>query len=215
MPGPDAILNGLALIANEWRGLAVAWHVAGLIVGIYALSQRPSQRATAMLVVLPLTSVSALAWWSGNPFNGATFLFLALLMVLAATRMGRQAIAVGHRSWAAAGILLVAFGLIYPHFLVTNSWVSYLYASPFGLIPCPTLAVVAGISLIFDAFGSRLWAASLVVASLAYGIIGVVALGVWIDATLIVGALTLMLAEVQERLGRQSAVNPDWGWRHS
>ena len=199
MPAPEVILNGLAVIANEWRWLAIAWHAAVVAILIYALSRRPLQRTLAMLLTLPLVSVSALAWWSGNPFNGIAFLSLALVMGLAATRMDQRAITVGRRSRVAIGILLLGFGFVYPHFLQTHSWTSYLYASPLGLIPCPTLAAVAGISLIFNTFGSRLWAAGLTVALLAYGVIGMVALGVWMDAMLIVGAVTLLRPQFDRR----------------
>jgi len=192
MPTPDALVNSLALVTNEWRWLATAWHATILAILAYAFWRRPSQRTIAMLLALPMISVSALAWWSGNPFNGAVFMALALLMVLSATRMDKREIAVGPPVRAAAGMVLFALGFVYPHFLVTNSWTPYLYASPFGLIPCATLAVVTGISLSFDAFASRAWAVGSVAALLTYGIIGVAVLGVWIDAMLIGGALALM-----------------------
>jgi amino acid permease len=64
--------------------------------------------------------------------------------------------------------------------------------------------VVTGISLIFNAFGSRLWAAGSMAALLTYGLIGVVVLGVWIDAMLIVGALTLIRPAFATRQSRSS-----------
>ena len=191
MPTPDEILMSLTVIANEWRWLAIAWHGAVVAMVIYALWRRPFQPTLAMLLTLPLVSVSVLAWWSGNPFNGIVFLALSVVMLLAASGLAQHPIAVGSRSDTAIGVLLLVFGLLYPHFADTDSWVSYLYASPFGLIPCPTLAVVTGISLIFDAFGSSRWAAGLTVALLAYGGVGVAVLGVWLDAVLLGGALTM------------------------
>lgn len=42
---------------------------------------RPSNRIVDYLFTAPLLSVSALAWASGNPFNGATFAALALFLI--------------------------------------------------------------------------------------------------------------------------------------
>ena len=67
----------------------------------------------------------------------------------------------------------------------------YVYAAPFGLVPCPTLTVLVGVSLFAGSFGSRPWAAVVAGASLIYGVIGVAVLGVWIDVVLIAGAMVL------------------------
>jgi hypothetical protein len=91
------------------------------------------------------------------------------------------------------GVGLVIFGLIYPHFVRTHSWIEYLYASPFGLVPCPTLSVIIGATLMARA-RSHVWDVTLSVVGLLYGMIGVFRLGVGIDYGLIVGALTLAVS---------------------
>ena len=196
MPTPAAILNSATVIANEWRWLAAAWHALILVFLMHALWRRPPRRTTAMLLALPMFSVSAMAARSGNPFNAGTFMLLTLLLALAATRLDNRPIAVSSPPVAAVGALLFAFGFLYPHFLAAESWLSYVYMAPFGLLPCPTLAAVTGISLIFGAFGSRRWASTLVVALLLYGIIGVTVLGVWMDTMLVAGALALSAASL-------------------
>ena len=193
MPAPSEILDLAALIANEWRWLAAAWHAAILLFLIDALVRRTAQPATAAMLALPMISVSAMAGWSANPFNSSVFLVLAVLLAVAARRMDKRPVAVASPPLAAAGLMLFAFGFVYPHFLVAQSWMSYLVMSPFGLLPCPTLAAVTGISLIFGMFGSRRWTATLMVTLLAYGIIGVAVLGVWMDTMLIAGAVMLLL----------------------
>ena len=210
MPSPDAILNSAAVIANEWRWLAIGWHAAIVVLLLPALSRRLSQPSMAMLIGLPIASVSTMAWWSGNPFNGTVFMVLALLMLIAATRLEKRTLAVGRPSYAAAGSVLLIFGLVYPHFLAASSWTSYLYASPFGLLPCPTLAGVAGLSLMFGAFGSRRWASGAALALLTYGIIGVAVLGVWIDVMLIAGALVLLrpASALTDHAGRSAETPP-------
>ena len=89
------------------------------------------------------------------------------------------------------GATLMGFGWIYPHFLETQSWYPFLYASPFGVVPCPTLATTVGISLVLEAFGSRAWAAALASAGIFYGAVGVFRLGVTIDIALFVGAIVM------------------------
>jgi hypothetical protein len=193
MPSGDVIVDQLTVIANEWRWLAVTWHAAILAILVHAFLRRPSQRRVAGLLAVPMVSVGVLAAWAGNPFNAITFMLLALLLtVVVATHLDNRPCALGSGFQAGAGLLLFAFGFLYPHFLVAETWTAFVYMSPFGLLPCPTLAVVTGISLLFGAFGSRRWTGTLIVALFVYGGIGVLALGVWMDAMLIAGAVALL-----------------------
>ena len=191
MPSSEAILDVATAIANNWRWLAVAWHIAFVIAAISG--PQMSRRAAGFLLTLPMISVSLMAWNAGNPFNGLVFLVLSALMAGLATTLGPTPLSIDSalRNITSGG-LLVDFGLVYPHFLISSSWLSYVYAAPFGLLPCPTLAVVTGVSLICGSFGSRSWAMVVSVAALSYGLIGVAALRVWIDAFLIAGGLLLL-----------------------
>ena len=64
MPSAHEILDGLTAVANEWRTLGIVWHVAlgTCLLGLLA-GWRPSKRLAGALVVAPMVSVSALAWW--------------------------------------------------------------------------------------------------------------------------------------------------------
>ena len=77
MPSPSEILDGLTAITNQWRGVAAGWPV---LVGVLVLSLvsgwRPTERLLAVLITLPLVSVSILAWSAGNAFNGLSGLRL-------------------------------------------------------------------------------------------------------------------------------------------
>ena len=55
------------------------------------------------------------------------------------------------------GLVMIGFGWVYPHFLEGPA-IDYLYASPVGLVPCPTLAVAIGFALLGNGLGSRAWA---------------------------------------------------------
>jgi hypothetical protein len=192
MPSPAAILEGLRTIANEAIAVAVAWHAVVLAGGVaLALGWRPARRTAAALLVAPVVSVSAAAFGAGNAFNGAAFAVLAIGMAGLAVRFDAAPVQRAAAAPAMAGVVMIAFAWLYPHFLEGRSPAIYLAAAPTGLIPCPTLSLVIGFTLLAGAFGSRAW--SLVVAAfgLFYGLFGVFRLGVRLDIALVAGALCL------------------------
>lgn len=192
MPTPDEILRGLQEIADRWRWLSVFWHAYLGILALWIVLRRPERRVLGVTLALPLFSVSSLAWWSGNPFNGTTFASSGLALALISTRLSGESRP--GRPWTiAASGLLFAFGWTYPHFYEASSWLPYLYRAPTGLLPCPTLAMVIGLTLLAD--GLRSTGGSLVLGAMGlfYGIFGGLRLGVTIDLFLIGGALLLAL----------------------
>jgi len=205
MPSSETILIGLTAIANDWRALAITWHVllGAVLVALFA-GWRPSPRVIGHMLVAPILSVSLLAWQSGNPFNGIVFTLLALMLVATATRVSNASIQFGSPLWIVAGAVFITYGWAYPHFLRTDSWTAYLYASPFGLVPCPTLSVVIGLTLVFRAIRSRVWDTSLVVAGLIYAAVGVFRLGVLLDWGLLFAAITLAAALMRDDPGFRS-----------
>ena len=91
-----------------------------------------------------------------------------------------------------AGAALLIFGWVYPHFLETSSPLTYLYAAPTGLIPCPTLSITIGFALILGGLDSRLWSWVLGAFGLFYGAFGALRLGVTIDLVLLLGSIALI-----------------------
>jgi hypothetical protein len=201
MPSPEQILAGLAGIAGQWRWLAIAWHAgfAAMLVALIA-GWRPSIHLAGFLLTTPLLSVSALAWASGNPFNAAAFALLALVLITVAWRLSSDPTRLASPLFVAAGAAATAFGWTYPHFLDTESSIAYVYAAPLGLVPCPTLSAVIGLSLILGVFRSNAWSAALTIAGLLYGAIGVFRLGVALDYGLLAAAAALAAAGVARRM---------------
>jgi hypothetical protein len=190
MPGSEQILAGLALIANRFLPLAVAWHVvlvlaaAALVLGV-----RPSNRAAALLLVVPLASVSTLAWTTSSPFNGMTFASISLVLALIGTRVTSTPVARA-RNWALVlGGSTLVYAWVYLHFLDAHHPALYLIAAPMGLLPCPTLAMVLGAGLCAQGFGSRAWALVTGAAGLFFALFGIVRLGVWLDSGLLVASV--------------------------
>lgn len=200
MPTPDQILAGLSRTANDWRFLAIAWHLYyGAVALFLVLGGRPSRRGTGILLAMPLLSVSSLAWASGNPFNGVFFAIAAIALMMIAARLPRESIQIGPTWMVMTGTFMFLFGWVYPHFLSTASPLAYLYAAPTGLIPCPTLSATIGLALVARGVGSPAWMRVLGVTGLFYGIFGAARLGVWIDTVLLLGAIAILAASFTYR----------------
>jgi hypothetical protein len=206
MPTPPDLLRVLAAIANDGVVFAAAWHLVLLIATLaLVLGWRPTvQRALAASALLP-ASVAAFALGYGNVFNGVVFTVLALLIVVLATREVAEPVRRASPFAAIGGIALVAFGVFYPHFLPHPSM--YAYAAPVGLIPCPTLSLLAGIALLLSDQLSR--RVRILIAAIAgfYGVFGVARLDVMIDLGLFAGA-ALLAATLSSAHWRSSSPPP-------
>jgi hypothetical protein len=190
----DVILAAATAIANEWRVLAAAWHLAVAALAVVLWWRRVDGRAIAALLALMPVSVATMAAWSSNPFNITIFVALGLVMLaLAGTNVSAELRLAGARD-VAAGAIMCTFGWVYPHFLDGPAW-QYLYAAPLGLLPCPTLAFLMGVSLLTDSFGSKTWAILLGSMGMLYGLMGVFVLHVTVDWFLIAGAAVLLTRE--------------------
>ena len=195
MPSPNALLTALAAVANDWRWLASAWHLlfATMFFALVA-GWRPRAHLLGRVLVGPVVSVSFVAWVSGNPFNGTMFGVVAAALVWSVASFGNTSVTLVPSTSVAVGGVIAAFGWTYPHFVTTESWMTYLYASPFGILPCPTLAVVIGVTLMGRHLFAIRWQAVLIVAGLLYGAIGVFRLGVVLDWGLLLASLALAAA---------------------
>jgi hypothetical protein len=192
MPPAEEILRQLATLANEQRLVAGFWHLVLVAVAIaLATGWRPSRRRAAVNLSAPCASVAILAFAYGNPFNATAFAVLAAMVVALGVGVGDGRAASGPWWTTLLGIAMVSFGFVYPHFVEVESVLEYLYAAPAGVIPCPTLAVVIGLTLIADGFGSRGYMLIVAGAGLFYGIFGATHLGVPLDFVLLLGAATL------------------------
>jgi hypothetical protein len=109
-------------------------------------------------------------------------------------------------AWIVRAAPVTVLGAVYPHFLRTESWIDYAFASPFGLIPCPTLLVVLGMTLAIENLRSVRWAGPLLLTSVLYAAIGVFVLGVMLDWGLFVAVALLgtAMAETRARNGHAS-----------
>lgn len=190
MTSIEQILSSVQSTVDKFWIIAVIWHVLfySLIVALL-LKWSPPKKLSGILLCLPLLSVSVFSWIAGNPFNGSVFILVAILIFIFSLRTPVGFSKSPSLIFFVSGILMVGFGLVYPHFVQPGLIHRYLYASPAGLIPCPTLSVLIGLALIFNGFGSKSISLTLIILGLFYGIFGVLKLSVYIDLFLLFGAL--------------------------
>ncbi len=208
MPDAQAILQRLAYTASEFVTVAMVWHltIAVAVVLLLARLWRPSERAAATLLAFPALSVAALAWQPSTAFNAIMFLALAGLLMSVAARLERVPAQGGPR-WAQwSGGAALGFAWAYPHFFgsFAPSWF-YVSAAPIGVLPCPTLAAIAGFGLLAGGFGSRAWLLCVALPSLAYALFGVLYLRVWLDLGLLLAAVALLACDAGLRSARVAA----------
>ncbi len=205
MPSPEQILTSLTAVANQYWLLATAWHVyfAVLAVGLL-MGARPSKRTAGILLALPLLSVSVLAWTVANPFNGLVLGLVGIVLIVLALRLPAEPVQVGPAWAVGAGVVMFAFGWVYPHFLDTFPPMAYLYAAPTGLVPCPTLSIVIGLALMVEGLDARAWTSVLGLTGVFYGLFGALRLGVGIDFMLLAGAALMLLAVYLPKLQGRS-----------
>lgn len=194
MSRTEEILNGLQSIVNNYSTFAIIWHaVFYLLLAALIAKWQPSNKLLGLLICLPLISVAVFAWISGNPFNGVMFALMTVLIVIFGLRASNQPIQTSQTVFMVIGILMIVFGLVYPHFINVISPIKYLYASPAGLIPCPTLSLLIGFVLLYNGFGSQSISLTFVIFGLFYGLFGVLKLAVYVDIFLVLGSIALLI----------------------
>ena len=210
MPTAREILDGLTRVANGAFAFAVAWHVLIALAFVLVIAGwRPRNRTAALLLLGPVASAAAFAWIYGNPFNGTILTIVVVAGGALAARLGSEPVALGPTWSSWLGAALLAFAWLYPHFVVGRSALAYLYGSPVGLVPCPTLALAIGVTLLGGGLGSRFLPAMLASVGALYALFGALRLGVLLDLGLLAGAVGLLAL-----IGSSSQSRP-WRKRHA
>lgn len=211
MPTTTQILDMLTAAANQAMLIAIAWHVAlALILVLVVAGRHPSNGAAMSLSAALLASVAAVAFATGNPFNAIVYAMLALVAVGFAISVPRRPLRPGPDWMSALGVVMMAVGWTYPHFL-DGSPALYLIAAPLGVVPCATLYMVVGISLVGGGLAHRGWMLTFAALALVYGVTGVAILGVYLDIGLIAGAAGLIVAAIRHRPPRARPLFPAHG----
>jgi hypothetical protein len=189
MPNASEILTSLEFLANKYFWLAMVWHIIILIVVIFSTySKKPNAKIYFGTCGLLFLSVSMMAAMVTNIFNLIVFLALALVFIKkSVTTASSQLYLIQPVVNRILSYILILSGLIYPHFLGPEM-LMYIVAAPVGIIPCPTLLVTSGITLMFSMPNKKL-TYLLAGANIFYGMIGVFFLGVTLDVLLLLTAI--------------------------
>lgn len=195
MPSAEQICLGLQATAEGFLWLAVIQHALLLIVLVLLWKLRARfGRMVSLYVTLTFALVSFMAIsQAGNPFTGIVFAILALLGVreLLWPRMDyslKDTLTLQIIIAAVAGFV----GFWYPHFI--DNKLLALVASPYGLIPCPTLLVCLAIFLLVYPHTNRIWHWCLTIVALYYSLTGVLRLKVNIDIVLLLLSIYSLFA---------------------
>ncbi len=205
MPSSDVVLQDATRIANAALPVAFIWH--GAVVAMLTallLGWRPSRRVIAVLFAAPIASVSVVSLALGSTFSGVVFGLLTLVLVAQLRRAPRDRAEAADYPTLFAGALLVGLAFVYPQFLRSHSPLLHVVGAPIGLLPCPTLMLVIGSSLACRVAGTRASSLVLAGAGLYYGVVGVLWLGVYLDAALLAGALMLLGVTLQRGAAQPS-----------
>ena len=206
LPSAHEITTNAGSLANTLAPLAIAWHVAAAAALVAVLAGwRPSHRLVLFALAAPIVTVSAVAFASHNPVTGTTFLVLAIVLAVAGEASTAPHVRRGHAWSTWFGAVLLLYALCYPHF-VTGAWWRVIVAAPVGVLPCPTLALVAGFVMLAGGFGSRGIPAVLAVWAGLYAYVGVAWLGVALDLGLLVASLALLALAVDHGAGEHAAL---------
>ena len=203
-PTTEEILFKLIELADTWRALAIIWHVyfAAFVI-VLMLGVRPSKRVSGVLLALPFLSVSILALSITNPFNGIIFAVIGILLIAVSVRLPPERVQIAPMWVLIAGVLMFAFGWIYPHFLDESSSLSFLYSPPVGIVPCASLSIGIGLALILNSLGSSKISLILGISGIVFGITGVWQFGVAIDWLLLIGSILIVISAFVGKQGKQ------------
>jgi hypothetical protein len=201
MPTANEILEGLRVISNNYTLISIYWHLViyTSILLLVLVLWRPTNRMSVLLLSLPFITVALLAWFNSNPFNGVLFSILSLYCLVTGLKLSQKEVKYSAWPYRFAGILLLLFGLWYPHFVEADSVWVYVYSAPSGLIPCPTLSIAIGIALIFSGFNSNPLKVMFLCYGFFYSLFGILKLGVYLDIVLLLGSFVLLVQFMQHR----------------
>jgi hypothetical protein len=91
------------------------------------------------------------------------------------------------------GILGLVFGFWYLHWVESPAWLNAFLYSPLGVVNCPTMVTLCGFLILSRKPRSALLEAAVSLTTLYFGFFGILRLGAYVDAVLIVCSLFLIV----------------------
>jgi hypothetical protein len=91
------------------------------------------------------------------------------------------------------GVLGLVFGFWYLHWVESPVWLNALFSSPLGIVNCPTMVAVCGFLCLTRKPRAALLEATVGIVTLYFGFFGIFRLGTYVDVTLVLCALFLIV----------------------
>ena len=182
----EQILAGLQITVDTYSGLRVVHHLFLIVVFIFFIFFKEKvSRLVSLYILLAfltifLTSLAPIR----NIFYLIVFGFLTILAILEFLNPKNDYSMKGAPTINIIIALVAGFlGFWYPHFV--EGYFKALYASPYGVIPCPTLLVILSFFLVFYPYTNRFFHWVLAIVGLFFGFFGLFVLKVRIDLALL------------------------------
>jgi len=182
----EQILAGLQMTVDTYSGLRVVHHLFLIVVFIFFIFFKEKvSRLVSLYILLAfltifLTSLAPIR----NIFYLIVFGFLTILAILEFLNPKNDYSMKGAPTINIIIALVAGFlGFWYSHFV--EGYFKALYASPYGVIPCPTLLVILSFFLVFYPYTNRFFHWVLAIVGLFFGFFGLFVLKVRIDLALL------------------------------
>jgi len=195
MKAPEAITSMLETVAREAKPYAAFVHLLFLaVLGLGLLVGR--LRNLLFSLFIAFISLSAAIFGVAYVIAPNVILFATFfVLILRAWLNGKLNFVFGNTAPVSLcfGALGLVFGFWYLHWVESPVWLNALFASPLGVVNCPTMVTVCGFLCLSQKPRSALLEAAVGTVTLYFGFFGIFRLGAYVDVVLVLCALFLLV----------------------
>ena len=196
MPSPIKIIQGLEFIAMKYRWLAIVQHlIVLLLIFLYWVYRERMSWGLSLYFFFTSVLVGALALAETNNILTCALFGILAIMFLAETISPEMDYSTKYMKGYNLAVALLAgcYALWYPAFS-TADYIDSLIASPYGILPVPTLLMIMAFFLVVFPRTNKKLQGLLTLYSFYYGIMGVFRFKMYWDMPLaVVGVYSLVM----------------------
>jgi uncharacterized membrane protein YhaH (DUF805 family) len=195
MKTPEAITSMLENISKEVKSYSAFVHILFLVViGLGLLVKKIRNSLFSFFIAflsLSATIISVKYMIAPNIIIFA--MFLALIIHAHLTKNLNFDLKNIEPVNLVFGIIGMVFGFWYLHWVQSPVWLNALLYSPLGAVNCPTMVTICGFLCLSKKPRSAILEAAVALITLYFGFFGIFRLGAYVDVTLIICALFLIV----------------------
>lgn len=181
------MIEYLTKISNNNIYLNFCMHILvfGAIASLFFVSNGIVKKyLTNGTIFILCISVVINAVIGGNPFHIATFAILTVVVLVALIKDKKQIELPQKKMIIIISFVFILMGLWYPEFVDVNRIQSF-FASPLGIVPCPTMITILGIMNFCYPKVNKAQFTVAIILGVIFGFIGTFKFGVYFDMWLI------------------------------